>query len=195
MKRSRAITLTMLAGTVVVLSGCNEDEKPRFVKDEKECAEQLGDEEGCLKAAEQARQDHEKTAPRYGSQKDCEEQFGPDRCRKSEHDGASWFVPAMTGFMIGRMMDGNQYRVQPACANGGQLYANGCGPVRAGSGFFYYPRAYTYAGRYSGSSYEPAPAYTGAWTEGKVAASRASMGSAAIARGGFGGSAVGEAGE
>lgn len=182
----------MLAGTAVALGGCNEDEKPRFVKDEKACAEQLGDADGCHTAAEQAKKDFEEAAPKYENQKECAAQFGG--CQRIERDGTSWFVPMMTGFLIRRMADSTQYRVQPACANGDQLYANGCGPVRSGHGFYYY-RPYTYAGRYSSGSYEPEPTYTSSWTEGKVVASRASMGSAAIARGGFGGSAVGEAGE
>lgn len=195
-RKSKAITLSMLAGTAIMLTGCLDDDEPKLVKDEQECATRFEDPEGCLNAAIQAKQDFEKTAPRYDSQKDCEAQFGPDRCNKVSRDGADLFIPAMAGFMIGRMLDGgNQYRVQPACRNGDDIYTDGCGPVRGGSHVVTGARPYVYAGRVSGGSYTPSPEYTGSWTAGKVAASRASMGATAVARGGFGGSAVGMAGE
>lgn len=186
----------MLAGTSIVLGGCwDDDDKPKLVKDESDCAKEMNDPEGCRNAAKQAKADHEKLAPRYQSQKECEEQFGPERCQPVEHGGSNWFMPAMTGFMIGRMLDGsNSYRVQPACSNrDNNLYTNGCGPVATGGHAVYYPGLWNNAGRYSGGAYTPSEEYVGSWTGGKVAASRAAASPAAVARGGFGGSAVGEA--
>jgi uncharacterized protein YgiB involved in biofilm formation len=185
----------MLAGTALVLGGCwDDDDKPKLVKNEEDCIKEMNDPEGCRKAAMLAVEDHEKLAPRYGSQTECEGEFGPDRCQRVERDGSSWFIPAMAGFMIGRMMDGsNSYRVQPACSNKDNLYTNGCGPVAVGAHPIYYPGMWNYAGNYSAGSYRPSEEYVGSWTGGKVAASRAAASAEAVARGGFGGSAVGEA--
>jgi uncharacterized protein YgiB involved in biofilm formation len=198
-RKTKVITLTMLAGTAIVLSGCWDDDKPKLVRDEQECAEQMNDQEGCHDAAVQARKEFEKSAPRFDNQKDCETQFGPDRCTKTSKDGSNWFMPAMAGFMIGRMLDGgNQYRVQLACRNGVDVYAGGCGPVRSGGHVVMGPHPYVYAGRVSGGNFTPAPEYAGSWTAGKVAASRVSFGPASagsVARGGFGVSAVGAVGE
>lgn len=192
-RKSRSITLTMLVGTAISLSGCLDDE-PKLVGSESDCVDTIGDEEGCKAAAAEAEKAHEATAPRYGSQKDCEEQFGPDRCRRVEQDGSSVFMPALTGFLIGRMMsDSSRYAVQPACNNRGEVYTNGCGPVRGGAHVFYNPATSTYAGRYSSGSFQADRAYSSSWTSGKVATAPAgAVGS--VARGGFGASAVGEAG-
>ena len=201
-RRSGAITLTMLAGTAITLTACFDDDKPKHVANEAECVQQFDDTDGCRKAAAQAQQDFDKQAPRFQDRNECDAQFGAANChvvREGDHDV---FLPAMTGFLIGRMTAGDgQYRVQPTCANGGDLYSNGCGPIRStahpayASG--YNPAFYSYAGRYSGGRYEPSEAFTGSWTSDKGAASRVTSTAASegVSRGGCGGSAVGEAGE
>lgn len=194
LRKTRAITLTMLAGASITLTGCFDDE-PKLVGSETDCVATIGDEEGCKAAAVEAEKAHEKSAPRYDSQKDCEEQFGPDRCRRVEHDGSSVFMPALTGFMIGRMMsDSSRYAVQPACNNRGEVYTNGCGPVRNSPHVFYNPVASTYAGRYSSGSFQADRSFSSSWTSGKVATSRAGVVSS-VDRGGFGASAVAAGGE
>ena len=202
-RKTKAITLTMLAGWTLALTGCWDDgEKPKLMKSEDECSKQFNDSEGCHKAAEQARQDFEKQAPRFEDKNDCDSQFGAANCHVVHEQGHDFFLPAMTGFLIGKMVsDGSsQYRVQPTCANGGNLYSNGCGPVAATAHPVYVsgynPALYNYAGRYSSVGYEPSQAFSSSWTSNKVAASRVSsapVGEGAVARGGFGGSAVGEA--
>lgn len=56
----------------------------------------------CAKALAAAEQEHEKSAPRLGSRELCEAQYGG--CT-ALHDGTGdWFVPAMTGFMLGHAL-------------------------------------------------------------------------------------------
>ncbi len=201
-RKSKAITLTMLVGTAFSLTACFDDEDPKHVADEAECVKQYDDADGCRKAAVQAQQDFDKQAPRFQDRNECDSQFGAANCHVVHEGDRDVFLPAMTGFLIGRMTAGDgQYRVQPTCANGNDLYSNGCGPIRStahpvyASG--YNPAVYSYAGRYSAGRYEPSEAFTGSWTSDKVAASRVTSTPAAegVAGGGFGGSVVGEAGE
>jgi hypothetical protein len=46
--KTTAITLTLLAGTAIALTGClDDDDKPKLVKSEGDCVAQLNDPEGC----------------------------------------------------------------------------------------------------------------------------------------------------
>ena len=71
-----------------------------------------GQKEACQLAFENAEKEAERTAPKYRSQRDCEDEFGYDRCRR--HSSSSGvFMPMMAGFMIGRMLNGGRYSYNP----------------------------------------------------------------------------------
>jgi uncharacterized protein YgiB involved in biofilm formation len=116
-RRAKAITLTMLAGTAVVLAGCLPDDEPQAMASEAECVEKTGDVEACKAAAEQARKQHEAEAPKFSSVAECEAKFGPGHCNTVvQSGGGSAVMPAMMGFMMGRMLssDGSRvYTTQP----------------------------------------------------------------------------------
>lgn len=117
LRKTRAITLTMLAGTAIVLGGCWEDDKPVEMSSEADCVTKTGDAEACKGAAEQAQKQHAEQAPKFSSVADCEAKFGPGKCNTvTKGDGGSVFMPMMTGFMLGRMLadDGRRvYTTQP----------------------------------------------------------------------------------
>ncbi len=66
----------------------------------------------CEAAYQNAVQEAERTAPKYQSEAECVQEFGLDACVRSPN--SNWFMPAMTGFMFARMLDGSRpYYSQP----------------------------------------------------------------------------------
>ncbi|MCW8328782.1 DUF1190 family protein [Photobacterium sp. SDRW27] len=66
----------------------------------------------CQAAYQYALEEAERTAPKYQTQSDCIAEFGVGACVQSQRN--NWFMPAMAGFMFGRMMDSNRgYYSQP----------------------------------------------------------------------------------
>lgn len=192
-RKTKFIKLTMLAGTII-LGGCepNTDEPPQFIQDEKACMETFDDAEGCKAAAAQAKKEFEEKAPKFDQQKACEAQFGAAQCHKVESNGGGIFMPLMAGYFMGHIMNNGQrqYATQSACNNNGSMYSNGCGNVNGARGG-YVPVNSIMAGQYnSQSGFARSQSFNSSWTTSKVSASRVSMGSAAIARGGFGESAT-----
>ena len=123
-KRSRAIALTsLMAGAGVSLSAC--DTTPEIEKGPKVDAFAYSSLEACKMADEvpdtecdssfaAAKAEQEKSAPRFADAKTCEETYGAGQCVPRSQAGSSFFTPLLTGFVIGRMLDGG-YR-------GGALY-------------------------------------------------------------------------
>ncbi|MDY3551373.1 DUF1190 domain-containing protein [Gemmata sp. JC717] len=113
MKRTKAITLTMLAGTAILLGGCLEDDKPQEMASEADCIERTGDAEACKAAAEQAFKQHQQEAPKFKNVAECEAQFGAGKCNtvSQTNGGGSTIMPMMTGFLLGRMLSDNGQRV------------------------------------------------------------------------------------
>ena len=64
--------------------------------------------EECKAAYQYALDDAEKTAPKYRSVSDCEDEFGTNGCVQSRSN-SSWFMPAMAGFMFARALNNNSY--------------------------------------------------------------------------------------
>lgn len=74
----------------------------------------------CGAADKAAREEALATAPRFGSQAECESEFGAEQCQeqKSTSGGGSFFMPMLAGFMMARMMNGgmsggNQMAARP----------------------------------------------------------------------------------
>lgn len=68
----------------------------------------------CTDAQAAAQAQDEKAAPRFADQDVCENQFGQGQCAVRYNGGQSFFTPLLTGFMIGRLLDGGRgYRYQP----------------------------------------------------------------------------------
>ena len=92
----------------------------------------------CEEAQSAAQTQDDKVAPRFAEQSACEEQFGTGQCSYRYDGGQSFFVPLLTGFMIGQLLDGGRgYRYQPLyrsrqddryyTGSGAWLYGGGSG--------------------------------------------------------------------
>lgn len=93
--------------STLLLAGCgsSSQEAVIFSSVEQCISENPGARSECEKAYDSAVSEAERTAPKYNSQRACEMEFGQNQCRQSESN-SSWFLPAMGGFMIGRLMGG-----------------------------------------------------------------------------------------
>ena len=101
-----------------------------------ECMAQMGRDE-CNAAFQQARAEHDQTAPRFASQAECEQGWGEGNCEPrpdQAHASGSVFMPILAGFMIGRMMGGRGMFGAPLVQRGGTLYSRGA-PVGSAAGF------------------------------------------------------------
>lgn len=65
--------------------------------------------EQCNLAYEKAVEEAQRTAPKYSTQKDCEYDFGADRCQTYQSGGSSFFMPFMAGYMLSNLMSPNRY--------------------------------------------------------------------------------------
>lgn len=112
--RAKTITLTLLA-TALMLGACDDDNKPEQMSSLESCIDKTGDTDVCKNAWNQAKQDYDKQAPKFKSVAECEAQFGPGKCNTvqtgSGSDSSSVIMPAMMGFMLGRMLDSGGNRV------------------------------------------------------------------------------------
>lgn len=117
MKRSRQITLTLLASVSVagVVSACGDEPAPRPSQDVavtsaiynnlQECKADGNTDEACNQLLNLVN-----TAPRFSSQQSCEDQFGPQACApRSDSSGNSFFGPMMMGYMLGSLGNGSAY--------------------------------------------------------------------------------------
>ena len=132
LKRSRQLALTtLMAAAAVNLTACGQqpaqdaltwDDNFEQTADAGETVDALtyGDAEAC-KAADEvpdaecdsgwlaAQNDHAASAPRFGDKAACEAEYGEGRCEtRSTSGGNSFFVPFLTGMVLGRMMDGGR---------------------------------------------------------------------------------------
>lgn len=197
MKRSKTITLTLLTGTSLAVTGCDDGPSdPRYFTDKAACIQELGDASLCDTAERQAMAQHTANAPHYQSMAECEAQHGQGKCVQPPtggsantvsgvSSGGSFFMPLMAGYMMGRMTGGSwfgspRYAAQPVCNQGGLAYAGGCGTSRSGgySGFR--------AGTFSRGSFQPAPDVSNSWRSSPAVKQAPQIGSPNVRRGGFG---------
>jgi uncharacterized protein YgiB involved in biofilm formation len=143
-KRSTSLHLTtMLAGAAsLTLAGCDdpgagaqagwdpnrgEQVEAFSYKSLEECkaANEVSDQQ-CDTSWATAQKDDQKNAPRYEARASCEDVYGAGNCvPRSEQGGGSFFTPLLTGFVIGRMLDG------------GGGYYRGTGLYRGNDGGYY----------------------------------------------------------
>lgn len=67
----------------------------------------------CTAAYEQALIEAERTAPKYRTRNDCENEFGSNQCQYIERDSGSFFMPFMAGYMLSNLMSPRGYYTQP----------------------------------------------------------------------------------
>lgn len=191
-KRSAAAGLSA-AGAAAMLSACDPapslDERSRQQFGEPvevaafqsipECvASGAFSQDQCTEAQNDAFQNDAQAAPRFESENLCEDTFGDNQCYRRSDGGQSFFVPILTGFMIGRLLDGGRYR------------SHGLYRSRRDDAYYTGSGAWLYNGGYGGRPYGyqvgrralAAPA-------APVTTQRIQTRSSVVSRGGFGGRA------
>ncbi len=126
MKRSKRQLLSRMADRIgkpvggaiagsVLLSACGQsDAEVQVYQSADDCSNSNPElAEQCQAAYQQALAESADTAPKYDRRSDCEADFGGGSCTPYQYQGNSWFMPAMAGFMFGRMLDGNRYSHTP----------------------------------------------------------------------------------
>ncbi len=192
-QRSRMVVLTTLTalGAAATLSACSDTEAeearlseqqygpsvPAFpYQSVEECkTDNKVPDAACEEAQRTALQQNELGAPRFDALDVCEEEFGTGNCYRGNGGSGNFFVPLLTGFVIGQMLDGgSRYRYSPLYRSRKQntYYTGGGG----GGGWVYYGN-----GGYRVGSRAIAP---------PVATPRVQTRSSVVSRGGFGGRAA-----
>lgn len=124
MKRSTLVMTTALLSGAVFLSACNDDRNDTInFQTVSQCMQQrpAGEdfdswEDICENAIENAKAQHERTAPRYaptGSDGDdlCEEYHGDDQCYKvTDNNGNSFWMPFLMGYVVSSALDSSGKR-------------------------------------------------------------------------------------
>ncbi len=105
-RKSPSTKSLMLTGTLL-LAGCGSSSQEAMIfSTAEQCISENPDSRAeCEKAYDSAVAEAKRTAPKYNSQRACEMEFGHSQCRQSESN-SGWFLPAMGGFMLGRLMSG-----------------------------------------------------------------------------------------
>ena len=189
MMRSRSLTLTsLMCGASLTIGACdntptvsqaeaqlNKDPVEAFAYaslDQCKAENKVSDEE-CDKGYAAALKD-DANAPKYAEQKTCEDVYGEGQCvPRSQANGGSFFTPLLTGFIIGRMLDGGGgYRGTGLYRRGGEYYTGWGGRVNHD-----YATGRTSVGR---QGIDPPAAV-------RNAPARVQTRSAVVSRGGFGG--------
>lgn len=140
MRRSAAITMLLLGAAACKPD--NPDVKEGIYATADDCRAQNPDAAApggeCDKGFQFAKEEHEKTAPRYQSREECEVQHGscqagPQAAQSVQgSSSSSWFMPMMMGYMIGqRNQAAPVYNLRDADARRGgapKMVVGGTGP-------------------------------------------------------------------
>ncbi len=183
MKRSRALTLVLMAPVPVLLAGCDDAPadmtKKGFYTDVAACEKDGNAHDMCQRAADAAAQAHTTNAPKFKTKEECLAEFG-DICREREHESGVW-GPLMTGFLLSQLFSPGRpvsyidsypiYHLR----NGGYTQYDPYGGSSGGGGYVSYGSS---ARSYHTVSVTPNRAVT---------SSRSGFGSVASARSGWGG--------
>jgi len=135
MKRSKAVALSLMSASAVLLQACEDPEvEAQVFRDVRNCI-QTGDltEQQCLDLHQQALAEHLREAPRYRSAQDCYAEFGANQCQSyGTTSGGSVWLPLMMGFMAARALDSFSGR-----GNAAPLYRTRDNPngLRTGNGY------------------------------------------------------------
>ena len=157
MKRSRKVSLVLMGASAVTLNACGGDQDvpvEAFRNVEQCVATGKFTEEYCRGEWDQARQLHEKSAPRYADRAACEQEFGfqncyrPPQSTQSAQSTGGFFVPFMAGYIISDLINNaggrNRFYSQPLYRNAysGGFHTLGNQPVfRSGNRIVTRPQA------------------------------------------------------
>lgn len=178
----KAFRLSPLAVAIpLILVGCQEAELPaQLYQTAEECiADNPSAADVCNQMYQRALAEAAETAPRFTNQQDCEYEFGAEQCQQAtDQSGSSFFMPFMAGMMVSRLLSPSPY-YQPMFSS----YSRNS-PYR----YRWFDSRGKVVGRFGDknfrmnrSFFDSRPKYSRAFERGgfgKMAASRASSGSA-----------------
>jgi uncharacterized protein YgiB involved in biofilm formation len=124
MKRSRSVQLALMGAVPLLVTACGEQDansnERLLYRDVQQCiAEGRVSAEVCDQEYQRALQARAQQAPHFTNMNDCAAQYG-DQCRPYvTSSGDHWFMPALTGFMIGQMLGHRRYDYYGAPSGGG----------------------------------------------------------------------------
>lgn len=190
MKRSKTATLILMGLSPLLLNACNDGPPQGSAQLSQQnfttvadCEKSGVPQASCQKASDDAQADALKSSPHFSTHEACVEQYGADEChQRSDSGGTSFWGPALTGFLIGRMMSGSNNSYYPA------------GPTfRQTNGSYYASSGGVYGGAYASgaSGWRSTSAASGGDTSAAgtraITASRGGFGSSSAAAGSWGG--------
>lgn len=193
MKRSSSVRLTLMSAAVATggLAACGDADvpKPGNFTTLESCIEAGNSTKACSAARDQALATHETQAPKFASKEECLKGVDVSDCRETrvrQPDGSfsNMFVPAVAGFVLGRVLSGGS-----GGGFGGGGFSGGYG-----GGPFYgsrdYPNQYRDSGNLSNSRTSvPTIGSPSSGTSVTTPSRPPNVGTTTISRGGFGSSA------
>jgi len=158
MKRSRTVQLAFMSSVPLFVTACGSPSNERLAyQDVQQCIQDGKVSRDICEREYQAALDARAQQSHYSSYGDCAAQWG-DQCRPYvTGSGDHWFIPALAGFAIGRMLGHRDY---------------------------YYPAPY-YGGGWGGS-YRYRPDRGGGWDSRSYGPPRGPTTAETLSRGGFG---------
>lgn len=104
---SRFVLRPLALGVAAALAGCAPKEEVKVVSSIDDCVNNTElDQQQCEAAYQKALAEAERTGPKYQSRGLCETEF--DSCRETA--GGGFWMPLMTGFMVGNMLNDRDRR-------------------------------------------------------------------------------------
>ena len=135
MRRANTFKIALLGATALTLVACGESKEEVLAYDSVEACIKAGqqDESVCTAEFAKAEKLHNEVAPRYDVARDCNSDFGYDRCYQYRSGGGSVWLPFMMGYMLaprGGMYVSSQPLYRPS-SNPNRFYTAANGQVGA----------------------------------------------------------------
>ena len=139
MKRTNTFKISLLSATALTLVACGEAEEDVLAYESVEACIKAGqqDESVCRTEFAKAQKLHNGVAPRYNAARDCNSDFGYNRCYQyRSSSGTSVWLPFMMGYMMaprgGTALVSTQPLYRPT-SDPNRYYTSGNGRVGSGS--------------------------------------------------------------
>ena len=108
MKQNK-LFIVAISALVLTFGGCAKPVESKLFTDLNSCIEDPANtKEACEIAYKNAKEDAERTAPKYSSLADCRAEYGADMCQGGSSNNGSMsdiFMPMMAGYMIAGIVD------------------------------------------------------------------------------------------
>jgi uncharacterized protein YgiB involved in biofilm formation len=114
MRKSFSVKPLALGVAAIFLSACGDKQEAAVFTNINDCTDANPEfAEKCKTAYDDALKEAQRTGPKYNSQRDCESEFGNNRCNVVRNESGSFFMPFMAGYMLSNLMSPRGYYSQP----------------------------------------------------------------------------------